>query len=49
MIDLLVLNKCCSQMFADSANYVSSSTVNILKGIESFLYSNDQDDTFKRL
>ena len=31
-------------MFADSANYVSSSTVGGLNGIESFFYSNDQDD-----
>ena len=36
-------------MFADSANYVSSSTVNSLNDIESFFYSNDQDNFFKQL
>ena len=36
-------------MFADSANYVSSATVNGLNGIVSFFYSNDEDDFFKHL
>ena len=36
-------------MFADSANYVSISNVNSLNGVESFFYSNDQDDFFKKL
>ena len=37
---------CCSQFFADSAKYVSTSTVDSSNGIKSFFYSNNDDDFF---
>ena len=43
-IDLLVQKSVCSNFFADSANYVSNATVHSSNGINSFFYSNDQND-----
>ena len=38
---------CCSQLFADSAKYVSIATVHSSNGIKPFFYSNNDDDFFE--